>query len=68
MARAERLEQESEQRQEALLAQRTQLRVMRDRVQNMLQVAEDLSQAKDGQRKILLETLRKLADFPGDKN
>lgn len=68
MSRAEKLEQESEQRFETLLGQRAQMRILRERVQNMLQVAEDLAGAKDGQRKVLLESLRKLAELPPEKN
>lgn len=67
MARGDKLEKESEQRFEALLGQRARMRVLRDRVQNMLQVAEDLAQSKDGQRKVLLEALRKLAELPAEK-
>jgi len=67
-ARGDKLAQESEQRFESLLGQRAQMRILRERVLNMLQVAEDLAQSKDGQRKVLLETLRKLAELPPEKN
>lgn len=68
VSRGEKLEKESEERFESLLAQRTQMRVLRERVVNMLQVAEDLAGAKDGQRKVLLDALRKMAELPPEKN
>ncbi|MBK9974520.1 MAG: hypothetical protein IPP14_07075 [Planctomycetes bacterium] len=68
ISRGEKLEKESEERFESLLGQRTQMRVLRERVVNMLQVAEDLAGAKDGQRKVLLDALRKMAELPPEKN
>ena len=67
-ARGDRLEQESDERYEDLLKQRTRMRVMRERILGMLQLAEDLTNTAQGQRQPLLEALRKLADVPPDTN
>lgn len=66
--RADNLEQESDRRYEELLKQRTQLRVLRERISGMLKLAEDLNGTTTGQRQPLLEALRKLADVPPDTN
>jgi chromosome segregation ATPase len=67
-SRGDRLEQESDQRYEDLLKQRTQMRVLRERMNGMLKLAEDLNATAHGQRQPLLEALRKLADVPPDTN
>ena len=67
-SRADRLEQESDERYEDLLKQRTQLRVLKERILGMLKLAEDLTNTVQGQRQPLLEALRKLADVPPDTN
>jgi chromosome segregation ATPase len=66
--RADRLEQESDERYEDLLKQRTHMRVLRERILGMLKLAEDLTNTAQGQRQPLLEALRKLADVPPDTN
>ncbi|MCB9933285.1 MAG: hypothetical protein H6841_07685 [Planctomycetes bacterium] len=66
--RAEKLELEADQRYENLLKQRTQMRVLRERITGMLKLAEDLNATASGQRQPLLEALRKLADVPPDTN
>lgn len=66
--RAEKLELEADQRYESLLKQRTQMRVLRERISGMLKLAEDLNATVSGQRQPLLEALRKLADVPPDTN
>jgi chromosome segregation ATPase len=65
--RADKLEKDAEQRLQELLGQRAALRNMRERVQNMLHVAEDLASARDSQRKVLIDALRKLAELPPEK-
>ncbi|MCB9895784.1 MAG: hypothetical protein H6839_15160 [Planctomycetes bacterium] len=67
-SRADRLEQESDERYEDLLKQRTQMRVLKERISGMLKLAEDLTNTVQGQRQPLLEALRKLADVPPDTN
>jgi hypothetical protein len=66
--RAEKLELEADQRYESLLKQRTQMRVLKERISGMLKLAEDLNATVSGQRQPLLEALRKLADVPPDTN
>lgn len=68
IGRADRLERESDERYESLLKQRTQLRVLRERISGMLKLAEDLNSTASNQRQPLLEALRKLADVPPDTN
>lgn len=68
MARADNLESESDERYESLLKQRTQLRVLKERISGMLKLAEDLNSTAHNQRQPLLEALRKLADVPPDTN
>lgn len=68
MGRAEKLEQESDERYEDLLKQRTQMRVLKERISGMLKLAEDLNNTASNQRQPLLEALRKLADVPPDTN
>lgn len=64
--RMQRLEKESDERFERLLGQRTTMRVLRDRVQGLLKLAEDIAQSDGHSRKPLLETARKLAELPPD--
>ena len=66
--RADRLEGESDERYESLLKQRTQMRVLRERITGMLKLAEDLTATAANQRQPLMEALRKLADVPPDTN
>lgn len=66
--RADSLEVEGDQRYAALLKQRTQLRVLRERIGGMLRLAEDLSQADPDQGRTLLEAIRRLADLPPDES
>lgn len=68
MGRADNLERESDERYEHLLKQRTQLRVLKERISGMLKLAEDLNSTASSQRQPLLEALRKLADVPPDTN
>ncbi|MCA8937068.1 MAG: hypothetical protein KDB68_12790 [Planctomycetes bacterium] len=67
-ARGDRLESESDQRYEDLLKQRTQMRVLKERISGMLKLAEDLTATSANQRQPLMESLRKLADVPPDTN
>lgn len=66
--RADRLEAEGDERYESLLKQRTHMRVLRERINGMLQLAEDLTSTVANQRQPLMEALRKLADVPPDTN
>ena len=66
--RADRLESESDERYENLLKQRTQMRVLRERMIGMLKLAEDLNATAQNQRQPLLEAMRKLADVPPEAN
>lgn len=64
--RADRLEAESDERYDNLLKQRTQLRILRERLNGMLRLAEDLGKADRDMGKTLLDAIRKLADLPPD--
>lgn len=64
--RMQRLEKESDERFEKLVGQRTAMRILRERVQGLLKLAEDISQSDVQGRKPLLETARKLAELPPD--
>jgi methyl-accepting chemotaxis protein len=64
--RMQRLEKESDERFEKLVGQRTAMRVLRERVQGLLKLAEDIAQSDVQGRKPLLETARKLAELPPD--
>ncbi|MCC7509048.1 MAG: hypothetical protein IT464_06710 [Planctomycetes bacterium] len=66
--RADRLEAESDERFDNLLKQRTQLRILRERLNGMLRLAEDLGKADRDMGKTLLDAIRKLADVPPDAN
>ncbi|MBX3460294.1 MAG: hypothetical protein KF696_10105 [Planctomycetes bacterium] len=66
--RADRLETESDERFDNLLKQRTQLRVLRERINGMLRLAEDLGKADRDMGKTLLDAIKKLADLPPDIN
>ena len=68
MHRADNLERESDERYEDLLKQRTQMRVLKERISGMLKLAEDLNSTATNQRQPLLEALRKLANVPPDTN
>lgn len=65
-ARMQRLEKESDERFEKLVGQRTSMRILRERVQGLLKLAEDIAQSDGQGRKPLLETARKLAELPPD--
>ncbi len=65
-ARADRLEREGDERYESLLKQRTDLRVLRERISGMLRLAEDLGKADRDQGGTLLDAIRKLAGLPDD--
>jgi chromosome segregation ATPase len=63
-ARTARIEQENDERHETVLKQRTQLRVLRERVSGMVRLAQDLSRAERDHAKPLLDAIRKLGDLP----
>jgi DNA repair exonuclease SbcCD ATPase subunit len=67
-ARAERIERESDERYESMLKQRTELRVLRERIAGMLRLAEDLSKADHNQGGTLMKAIRKLAEAAGEEN
>jgi hypothetical protein len=67
-ARAERIERESDERYESMLKQRTELRVLRERIVGMLRLAEDLSKADHNQGGTLMKAIRKLAEAAGEEN
>ncbi|MDC1143168.1 hypothetical protein OAU50_08755, partial [Planctomycetota bacterium] len=67
-ARADRLEVESNERFETLLAQRTDLRVLREKVQGLIRLAEELNSDAEDERKIVMASMRKVAVLPEEKS
>lgn len=63
-ARADRLEVESADRFETLLSQRTDLRLLREKVTGLIKLAEELSNSVANERGVIMSSMRKIAVLP----